>query len=78
MQEPQPLGCHLLVQKIDAGRIAAGPGEAGYKTLPDRVIANAKDDRNRRGCSFCRQCGHVTYRGHHSDLSANQIGHQSR
>jgi hypothetical protein len=67
-----------LVQKIDAGRIAAGPGEAGYKALPDRVIANAKDDRNRRGCSFCRQCGHVTYRGHHSDLSANQIGHQSR
>jgi hypothetical protein len=30
------------------------PGEAGYKTKPDRVIANAKDDRNRRGCSFCR------------------------
>jgi hypothetical protein len=78
MQEPQPLGYDLLVQKIDAGHIAAGPGEAGYKTKPDRVNANAKDDRNRRGCSFCRQCGRVTYRGHHSDLSANQIGHQRR
>jgi hypothetical protein len=78
MQEPQPLGHDLLDEKIDAGRIAAGLGEASYKTKRDRVLANAEDDRNRCGCSFRRQCGQVTKRGHHSDLSANQIGHQRR
>jgi len=27
MKEPQPLGHHLVGEKIDAGRITAGPGE---------------------------------------------------
>ena len=44
MQEPQPLGRQLRVEKIDAGRVAAGPGEAGDKTKPDRVLADAEDD----------------------------------
>jgi hypothetical protein len=78
MQEPQPLGCHLLVEKIDASRIAVGPGEAMDKTKSDWVIADAEDDRDRRGCSFGRQCGHVACRGDYSHLSANQIGHQCR
>ena len=54
MQEPQPLGRHLLDEKIDAGHVAARPGEACDKTLPDRVFADAEDDRDRRGCSFGR------------------------
>jgi hypothetical protein len=29
MQEPQPLGSYFLIEKIEAGRVAAGPGEAG-------------------------------------------------
>jgi hypothetical protein len=49
MQEPQPLGRHLVDEKIDAGRIAAGPGEARDKTILDRVTADAEDDRDRRG-----------------------------
>jgi hypothetical protein len=76
MQEPQPLGCHLLVQKIDAGRISAGPGEAGYKTKPDRVIANAKDDRNSSRLQLL-----PPVRGRYlpwPSPSANQIGYQSR
>jgi hypothetical protein len=54
MQEPQPLGRHLCDEKIDAGRVAAGPGEARDKTKLDRVIADTEDDRDRRCCSFGR------------------------
>src|SRR6202163_4920846 len=51
MQQPQPLGHGLLCEKIDAGRVAAGPGEAGDKTKLHRIIADAEDDRDRRCCS---------------------------
>src|ERR1039458_9582208 len=51
MQEPQPLGRHLGVEKIDAGHIAARPGEAGDKTKLDRVFGDTEDDRDRPiGC----------------------------
>ena len=78
MQEPQPLGRHLLDKKIDACRIAARPGEAGDKTKPDRVLADAEDDRDGRGCSFGRARGHEAGRGDDGHLSVNQIGHQRR
>ena len=40
-QEFQPL-CHQLAdEKIDACQVAARPGEAGDKTKPDRVFADA-------------------------------------
>ena len=55
MQEPQPLGRHLGDEKIDAGRVATGPGEAGDKTKPNRIFAVGEDDRNRRCCSFGRE-----------------------
>src|SRR5919201_5980835 len=32
MQEPQPLGRQLRIEKIDASRVATGPGEVGDKT----------------------------------------------
>ena len=38
VQEPQPFGHHLVGEKIDAGRVAAWPGEAGDKTELDRVL----------------------------------------
>ena len=38
MQEPQPLGHHLRVEKIDASHVAARPSETGDKTKPDRVL----------------------------------------
>jgi hypothetical protein len=39
-------------QKIDPRQVSARPGEAGDKTELDRVFADAKDDRGRRGRSF--------------------------
>ena len=62
-----------VVKKIDSCQVAARPGEAGDKTKPERVIADTEDDRNCRGCSFGRQCGHIAYRGDHGHLLANQI-----
>ena len=59
MQEPQPLGHHLLAEKIDARRVATGPGKTGDKTKLNRVIADTKDDRDRRCCSFGRERGHA-------------------
>ena len=79
MQEPQPLGRHLRGEKIDAGRVAARPGEAGDKTKLDRVFGDAEDDRDRRGCSFGRErSGAVAGRGDHGHATADQIGHQRR
>jgi hypothetical protein len=79
MQEPQPLGHHLRVEKIDAGRVAARPGEAGDKTKLDRVFADAEDDRDRRCCSFGREhSGYAAKRSDHGNSSADQVGHQCR
>jgi hypothetical protein len=79
MQEPQPLGHHLLGEKIDAGRVAAGPGEVGDKTKPDRVLRDTEDDWDRRCCSFGREhSGRAAGRGNHGHLSLDQIGHQRR
>ena len=55
MQQPQPLGQSFSGEKIDAGRIAAGPGETGDQTQLDRVFDDAEDDRDRRGRSFGRK-----------------------
>jgi hypothetical protein len=54
MQESQPLGHQLVEERIDAGRVAARPSEAGDKTKLDRVITDTEDDRDRRCCSFGR------------------------
>jgi hypothetical protein len=55
MQEPQPLGRGLLAEKIDAGRVAAGPGKAGDETNLDRIVAYPEDDRDRRSRRFGRE-----------------------
>jgi hypothetical protein len=55
MQQAQPLGYNLRREKIDAGRIAARPGKAGDETHSHRVIADAEDDRDRRGRSLGRK-----------------------
>ena len=79
MQEPEPL-CHQLSgEKIDAGRVAARPGEAGDKTELDRVVADAEDDRDGRGCSFGRERAEaVAGRGDHGHVTADQVGHECR
>ena len=40
---------------MDPSRVVARPGKAGDQTKPDRVFADAEDDRDRRGGSFGRQ-----------------------
>src|SRR6516225_3246647 len=44
-QEAQALAFHCGEQRVDSGRIAAGPVEAGDKSLLHRVGAADKDDR---------------------------------
>ena len=72
MQECQPLGVHLQDEKIDAGRVAARPREAGNKTKLDRVGTDCKYDRNCRGGSFGRdRTGRVDGRGDHRNATAD-------
>ena len=52
-QQPEPLCSQLGNEKIDTRRVAPRLGEAGDQTKPDGVVANAKDDRDRRGRSLC-------------------------
>src|SRR5262249_25547382 len=54
-QEFQPFGYQLVAKKIDARRVAAGPGEAGDKAQPDRGFRDGKDDRDCRGCCLGRE-----------------------
>ena len=73
------LADHLGGEKIDAGCVAARPGEAGDKTEPDRVFADTEDDGDRRRRSFGRECGRADAgRGDHRHLTPDQIGHQCR
>jgi hypothetical protein len=78
MQKCQPLAHHLVVEKIDAGRVTAMAGEAGYKTKPDRVFGAHEDDRDRRCCSFGRERSRRTVRGDHGCMAADHVSHQRR
>src|SRR5262249_7227547 len=78
-QQFQPFCYQLVTEKIDARRVAVGPGEAGDEAQPDRVFRDGKDDRDRRGCGLGRQRRVGTSgRDDHGDLSANQFGYQRR
>src|SRR5262249_41650652 len=52
VQQCQSLRSQLIREKINPGQVSARPGEAGDKTHLDRVFADTKDDRDRRGRSF--------------------------
>jgi hypothetical protein len=73
-QEFQLLCHQLKTEKIDAGGIAARPGEAGDKTEPDRVFGGNKGDRDRRGCRLGSGRRGGCARGDYSDPPANQFG----
>src|SRR5262245_37494171 len=79
MQEAKPLGHNLSVEGIDAGRIAARPGKAGDQSQLDRVVADAEDDRDRRGRSFCR-LGTSAEGGRrdHVHTTADEVIHERR
>jgi hypothetical protein len=63
-----------LGTKVDAGRVAARPGEAGDKTMLDRIIDDGEDDRNCR----CRSSGRNRERNDHGHATADQVSHQRR
>jgi hypothetical protein len=72
VQKSQPLAHYLVDEKIDTRRVAAGSSEVGNKTKPDRVFADAEDDRDRRCCSFGCEYGRGTSGdGHHGHLSTD-------
>ena len=54
-QQSQPLRRQLGDEKIDAGRIAARPVEAGDQAELDGVVADAEHDRDRRGRRLGRE-----------------------
>jgi Resolvase, N terminal domain len=68
-----------LVKQSDAGRVAAGSGEAGDKTKLDRVLTDAEHDRNRRSRCFGRDSSGLRDDGSdHGHPTADQVGHQCR
>src|SRR5262245_57686568 len=50
VQQFQLLRNQCGIEKIDAGQVAARPGQTRDKTEPDRVFGNDEEDRDRRGC----------------------------
>src|SRR5262252_5439007 len=77
MQEPQPLGCDLLGEIVDAGGVAARPGKAGDKTKLNRVFADAEDNRDRRSRSFGCLCSKVAgRRGDNGDAPVHEVSHE--
>ena len=78
-QEFKPLRLQLVGVQIDAGEIAAGPGEAADKAEPGRVFADQKNDRYRRGRRLGRERGGRAARcDNHSGLSPDQLGRHLR
>ena len=52
VKQSQPLCRQLSPEKIDPRQVAARAGEAGDKTMLDRVVAGDEDDGEGRGCSL--------------------------
>jgi len=67
-----------MVKKIDAGRIAARPGEAGDHAVPHRIFADAEGDRDGRGGGLGRKRGGVTGGSDNSHPAAGEVGHERR
>ena len=78
MQERQPLRRHLRSEKIEAGRVAAWPGEASDKSKADWVVSDAEHDRDRRGRGFGRKRRIHPPWENYGHTTAHQVGHQRR
>ena len=73
-QESEALCYHFGSQKINPGRIAARPSEAGDKAELDRVFGNAENDRYCPGCGFSRERGRrAPWRRNHTHLPVHQV-----
>jgi hypothetical protein len=54
-QQLEALAHQIAAEVAEAGDVAAGPGETGDQVRPDRVADAHEDDRDSRGCVFCRK-----------------------
>src|SRR5215475_11672701 len=78
-RRPQPLGCNLDVENIDAGRIAARSGKTGNETELNRVFADAENDWNRRSSDLGGKRRRVAAGcGNHGNAAANEVSHERR
>jgi hypothetical protein len=77
-QDFQPLGRQLAREKIDSSQVAAGTGEAGNKTKPDRVLSDDENNGGRRRCGLGHPRDIITDRDHQGDLPAHQVGRKRR
>src|SRR6516164_3192514 len=78
MQQLKPLWRQLGAQNRCACDIAARPAEARYDAELDRINAEEEDDRNCRGRRLGSECRRRRSGHDDSQLTANQIGRQSR
>src|SRR5262249_60333306 len=79
MEKSQPLRRNLSGEKIDAGRVAARPCKAGDQTKPDRVVADAEDDRNRCGRRLGRLgTSGLAGRSYNGDATTDEVSHERR
>src|SRR5205085_2536712 len=79
MQEPQPLGCHLFGEKINASRVASRTRETIDKTELDGISCDTEHDRDGRGCGFSRARRRPAARySNHGHRPANEIAHDRR
>src|SRR5262249_54010634 len=79
VQQLQSFRLQLTRKKIDPRQISAWPGEAGDKTELDRVFADTKDDRDRRGCSFAHLSSVIARgRGENGHATTPDVSHNRR
>jgi hypothetical protein len=71
MQQLQPLAGQFAAEKVDAGQIAAGAGQTGDHTEPDRVLAGDRNNRDRRRCRLDHRRDAVAGRRDHVDLATH-------
>ena len=76
-QELQPFCGQLGIEKIDAGQVAARPGEAGDKAKLTGSSATMKTIGIVVVAAFAARPPTPRQRNDHGDLPANQIGRQS-
>jgi hypothetical protein len=77
VQECYPLGGDFQVEKINAGRVPARPGQAGDETHLDWIFAYSEDDRGCRGRSSGCKCSKVAGGcGDDSHATTHEVSHE--
>src|SRR5207245_1282755 len=76
-QQPQALLGKLGAEDVDPGRIAAGPGKAGYEPEPDRIGAGVEYDWDSCGRLLSRRSGcFAADRDDNGDPAGYEVGRQ--